>query len=471
MQQSLMLLTPARPALRLRRALQIAGALGLVALAFAASTTGCSSSTYCEGGFVRDVPGKTEGDCEALCQDSACIADNVCVNNQCELTCTSHLDCNIGTQGCTNTTTDSGFPIAVCQNTDLAAIGTKCPFGVECETITACPDGTACDFTQCGGGTCTQDPVACSTADAGPSPSCNTGKCADGTACVVPGCAQADCTALACVSDGSADADAFCTLIDCHANSDCAPGMYCALEHDPHAVCNSNPQVGNNQFCGTTTAKCVDPATADAAGATYVEGAYCLLRDRCERRGDCAPCATDIDCSLVPGQHCTTYGGASVCTPDCNQDSDCLLDHTCVMGECQEKFGACKGTGKFCEPCLNDLDCGGKSSGNACIGLGAGQRACYPIVTPPTCNSSADCPMTPDGHHAQCLNAEIGYPNSEPDYGTCLAQFNAATNGYSCWCWGTGSPCERDVECCNGTCVGGAYDPNNEENDVQGQCN
>ena len=470
MPQSPTLLTPRAP--RFRRAVQLAGALGLVAFAFAlstASSTGCSG-TFCEGGFVRDVPGMAQGLCEGTCTDSDCVADNVCVDNRCALQCTSHLDCSIGTQACTTTTADEGFAATVCESTDLAAIGTKCPFGVECKTLMACPNGTACDFTQCGGGACTQDPVACSTATSGPTPSCNTGKCADGTACVVPGCTQAECTALSCVSDGTADADAFCTLIDCHADTDCAAGMYCEPEHDPHALCGSSPQVGNNQFCGTTTAACVDPTTADAAGATYVAGAYCLLRNRCERRGDCAPCTTDLDCSLIPGQHCTTVSGAQVCTADCATDADCVQDHTCTSGECVEKFGACKGTGKFCEPCNDDLDCGPASAGMACVGWGAGQRACYPIVSPPTCKASTDCPLTPDGHNGQCLNEEVGFPSGQTGYDTCQAQFDTATNAYSCWCWGTGSPCERDVECCNGTCVGGSYSTT-EGGGVQGQCN
>jgi hypothetical protein len=446
----------------LRRAGQIAGALGLVAFGLAlatSSSTGCSSK-FCDGGYVRQVPGNSQGICEGLCHASACAPDNICVENRCALQCTSHLDCNIGTQGCVDTTGDTGFPAQVCENTDLAAIGTKCPFGVECATITSCPDGKACDYTQCGGQTCAKDTDACGT-DA----SCNTGKCPDGTPCVVPGCAQADCNPLTCISDGSADADAFCTLEDCHADSDCAPGMYCAQKRDPHALCGSNPQKGNNQFCGTTKDPCVDPAAADAMGGTYVEGSACLLRSRCSLRGDCAPCSTDLDCSLVGDQHCITEGSANVCASSCNSDADCLLDHKCVGGSCVEKFGACKGTGKFCEPCLNDLDCGDKNSGMGCIGLGAGQRACYPILNPPACNTTADCPLTPDGHHAQCLNDEIGYPSDLSDYKTCLAQFNTATNAYSCWCWQQGSPCERDQECCSGKCNGGDY-----QHSIQGQC-
>lgn len=458
--------TPVSSRLDLKRGAQVAGALGLVAFAVALATsasTGCSS-TFCEGGYVREVPGNSQGVCEGICEASACAADNICVENRCELQCDSHLDCDIGTQACTSTNTDQGFPVDACLNTDLAAIGTKCPFGIECNSIMSCPNGAACDYTQCNGGTCSKDVDACGT-DA----NCNTGKCSDGTPCVVPGCSQAECAPLSCVTSGEADADAFCTLIDCHADSDCAGGMYCAPRHDPHADCE-NTKIGNNQFCGTTKDPCVDPTTADAMGATYQVGAVCLLRNRCEIRGDCAPCTSDLDCSLIPGQHCTTYGGASVCTADCRTDADCLQDHTCVSGECQERFGACTGTGKFCEPCLDDLDCGPASAGMACIGLGAGLRACYPINNPPACKTDSDCPLTPDGHHAQCLSDEIGYPSNEPDYDTCLAQFNTATNAYSCWCWTTGNSCERDQECCNGKCVGGFYDPTG-ENSVPGQCN
>src|SRR5262249_17535697 len=154
------------------------------------------------------------------------------------------------------------------------------------------------------------------------------------TPCTVPGCTMDQCKPLVCVSAGQADADAYCTLNDCMADADCTGGYYCATVHDPHAICGSNPMKGNNNFCGKPTEKRNAPATA---GGTYSEGQYCLLHQQCRAARECSPCSDDLDCSLIPGAHCTTVGTAKVCTKDCAVDTDC--DHSM---ECKD--------GKSCTP-------------------------------------------------------------------------------------------------------------------------
>ena len=85
------------------------------------------------------------------------------------------------------------------------------------------------------------------------------------------------------------DADGFCTLRDCHADSECPGGEYCAQKRDPPELCNSNPQKGNDDTCGTTKDPCVAASDFMTGGATYVEGPVCLMRNRGTPRGQGAP--------------------------------------------------------------------------------------------------------------------------------------------------------------------------------------
>jgi hypothetical protein len=410
----------------LRRLLQAAAALGVVGFAAVMATTsstGCGGGVFCDGGFIRKVPGSEQGSCEGKCTKAKCVADNTCVDNKCRLACESHLDCAQGTQDCTSAVEDdTEAKIAICEDNGKAPMGAKCPFGSECDAIFACPDGAACDPMVAGGP-----------------------------------CPQADCKSLFCVTTGQGDADAFCTLRDCHADADCSGGYYCAPKRDPHAICNANPPKGNSASCGKTSEPCVDPGSFTANGATFVESQLCLLRNRCTPRGQCAPCATDLDCSGIPGQHCKKVGVENVCTRDCATDTDCLNDYKCDTGACVPRFGACTGTGKYCEPCRNDLDCGNKDSTSVCVGLSGGQRACFDIGNGVACAASTDCPKGPDGHNGQCINEEIGASPGDSGYGSCDPQYNTATNKSSCWCGIVGAECERPAECCSGTCKGGNF--------------
>jgi hypothetical protein len=420
---------PAAPPRGLSRALQTAAALVLAALAGVVTTgagAGCSKGAFCEGGFIRQQPTDTDpGVCEGKCTQAACGDGHTCVDNKCVLLCSSHLDCTPLSQDCASVKEDdSGKDVTICQDNGKGTIGEKCPFGNECMSANACPDGKACD------------------------PSCSGSSCP---------CPSDQCKPLFCRTTGMGDADAFCTL------QDCPGGYWCAAIRDPHAICGT--MKGNSSFCGTSTDPCVDPSMDMANGTTYQEGPHCALRNECRIRKQCAPCATDLDCSGVPGQHCTTFtDGTKSCTRDCDQsrgDADCEQGFKCDNNACIPRFGSCVGKGNYCEPCRNDLDCGGKDSKLSCVSFGGSERMCIDVTASTPCTTDNDCPTGPDGRHGLCSDN-----NADPTYHHCFyPPQNTGSGRLSCWCSNVGSACFLGSECCSGKCFGASV-----ANQVPGLC-
>lgn len=383
----------------------------------------------CVGGYVTP-----DGVCEGKCEPDKCLEGNTCVGNRCVLVCSSHTDCYLdGSQDCLPAVEDdTKADIFTCQFPGRpAGTGTGCPFGVECGNWLACPDNGTCFATQCNNdpGACVQDADACD-GDA----SCVIGKCPDGSGCRV-NCAT-DCHPwLECETKGEADADAYCTKRDCAADTDCVGGYYCGIVRDPHEVCGSNPQKGNNNFCGKTNEPCLAPG---ANGTSLFEGSLCMLRKSCLKRDQGAPCATDLDCSQIEGQKCVSFGGETRCARACAQDSDCLLDAACDpgVGACVPRFGkwaADDEGGKFCEPCKSDEDCGGAGTTWGCAELSGGMRACFDESFPDTCTTNADCPTSPGGKHGTCLDENVGVDSSSSVYHHCYLPINLSDNKTTCW--------------------------------------
>lgn len=388
--------------------------LGCLAMGAAGASGACSSSDTprdeCFGGVVVD------GVCEGKCRPDRCLEGNTCVGNRCVLKCSSHLECTPGLQDCMPAEEDdTKAEISVCRpNGKIVGFGASCPFGSECAQFGRCPDSTPCNPVQCNGqpGECQRDTAVC-----GDDPACSAGKCSDGSYCFIPTCAPSECTSLGleCLGKGEGDAEAYCTQPHCAEDADCPGGFECALTRDPHAICGTDK--GNNSFCGETTEDCIDSSTL-GDGNSYVEGPLCLLRTTCVKRAQCAPCSSDLDCSLVQGQRCVTIGGESRCARSCSADPDCDLDYQCEGGVCTPRFGACVGEGNFCEPCRNDKDCGGADSTMECTTTLRGQRACLDAALPVRCtlddpatplneNNAEDvCPKSPGGLAGECVCVE-----------------------------------------------------------------
>lgn len=368
-------------------------------------------AAFCTGGFVRNAPDASPV-CEGLCKPSLCAnANNVCVDNHCALSCTSDLDCEPG-QSCAPATEDgTGTMITTCQPDGKGGIGTKCPLGNECSGVKTCADGSACSAT---------------------------GTCSKGT-----------CQSLTCVSSGPGDSNAYCALVDCHADEECSGGYWCDPIDTPVQICGSPTP---DPFCGTTTAPCVDPANDTMNGTTYAAGNICTLRNECRLREACSPCSTDLDCSRVPGQHCS-HGS---CAADCNTDSDCITGFQCTSGECVPRSGSCSaaaGKGKLCETCQNDTQCG---AGLVCAAFEAGGlRTCVLLLgAGMACTSDSQCPKSPSGLSGICADARLGLSSGEPGYDTCFLPFLPGVNRISCWAQNKGASCGDPTDCLSGQCVG-----------------
>ncbi|HVY47401.1 MAG TPA: hypothetical protein VHB21_16045, partial [Minicystis sp.] len=359
----------------------------------------CDKACVAGGGLVQN------GTCVAKCDPKDCLDGNTCVNNQCQLQCTSYMDCYLGTQDCLPAKEDgTGKSIFTCQSSNKAPFATPCPFGNECDALMACPNGDSCDYAQCNGGACTKDEAACAGVE-----NCALGLCPDGkTTCTVPGCPKDQCVPMACITKGAADANAYCSLEDCHADADCPSSFYCGVTHDPHDICNPKDpshEKGNNSFCGTTMDACIAPGDFTQDGHTYFEGSICLLRHTCLERQQCDPCDVDGQCANLPDASCVQVGQDKRCVVACGSDSDCQPDYKCDGGHCLPRYGSCVGKGNFCDPCKNDEDCGGKGTEKACIGASRNQKACFDF-TRQSCTKDTDCPVGGDGNHFHCWAGE-----------------------------------------------------------------
>jgi hypothetical protein len=141
-----------------------------------------------------------------------------------------------------------------------------------------------------------------------------------------------------CFARAPFDAQAFCTIADCTADSDCtAPGYYCATVDEA-----PNLREAKRSFGKTLR--------------------WCLPRTQC------APCAADADCSTAEGeQRCVKdRSGVPSCMKVCAANGECLRDHACNVEQpdgakvCFPIGGACKGDGTICSRCGSDDDCATK---------------------------------------------------------------------------------------------------------------
>jgi len=195
------------------------------------------------------------------------------------------------------------------------------------------------------------------------------------------------------------------------------------------------PTKGNNGLCGETEEPCIDEANFGQNGATFFEGQYCILRKTCLKRDQCAPCETDLDCSRLAGQRCINIGGSNRCARDCGVDGDCDDDYQCIQNSCVPRFGACEGTGLFCEPCQDDTDCGGPESHFACVTASGGQKACFDLTFPDTCTTDSDCPASPSGLHGECLDGTEGFTSTDELYHHCYFPSKLVDNIPKFGCW------------------------------------
>ena len=311
-----------------------------------------------------------------------------CVSGTCRLACGSHFDCR-------------GFG--------------ECVSAVSAE-------GTAGHFCELGR---TQKPGQFYT------------RCAAGTEC------DAD-NDFFCVGAGVEDLEAYCTT-DCTDDSTCAPGYACTPLIRPPCqdICN---------LPGTPRDRQCVPNDQIGVGKPYQCGGRGVVRNACLPRKFCSPCQSDDDCLAMTNQVCAKdESGAKICTQLCDlQHPSCpwgsaatcgVWDKDLNLATCQHRFGQCAGSGKSCEPCLTDSDCG--SQGACVVSSFTGERWCVDARVSCSCGDAADsnglctgggCPLTPGGLSMFCVDATPSSANSGYCGGANTANaLSTSSSQTGCW--------------------------------------
>jgi hypothetical protein len=219
-----------------------------------------------------------------------------------------------------------------------------------------------------------------------------------------------------CLGAGPGDLDSYCTS-DCSGDSDCPAGFLCGTQRTaPCTRACDLPGDPNRPDCA--------PVAEIGPGLRYECGNLAVIRRVCERRSFCSPCERDEDCLSVPGQICARdESGERICTVPCDPNANsCPWGNAARCGQfdaergiptCSHRFGSCRGTGKGCEPCLRDSDCGE----GICSTFGfTGERFCIDLDAACDCAGDADrngvclghgCPTTPGGLDMVCLQSRV----------------------------------------------------------------
>jgi hypothetical protein len=249
-----------------------------------------------------------------------------------------------------------------------------------------------------------------------------------------------------CYGISPTDANAFCTILDCTADSDCKGGWWCATIDVAPNVSSTTRSFGKS-------------------------------RTACLPRTYCASCQSDHDCSAAPDgqpQHCVPdSAGGSFCSNACGKDANCPLDAQCKApwavcaprtcandGDCQKYAPKEACFGGTCQlPCNRDTDC--PPSNGLPQHCDSGSGACVPQ----SCNNDDDCPPAA-GTFQHCnvgtCTPECGTDSDcNPDVGdqTCAQPLKVCTPRAGV-CVGDGSfcsPCRADADCHNGYCLAAAY--------------
>lgn len=408
---------------------------------------GCSS----EEGECAGVTAEG-GACEKKCNPAQClVAGSTCFRNACASPCNGHDDCPIG-KNCVGLIADDGKTQGnYCYTPDFAKDGSTgqyepCQANEDCDQARgfACVDGE-CRIAGC---RVHADCVAVGTcAPGGKLPdgatvnSCIKGQTYPegqyGTAC--PGGAAAkECdeeSGFTCIGAGPGDVDAYCTGTACTADSECPSGYFCSSVRTSRAPCQD--ACG---FTGQPTATNCVPAADIGPGKAYSCGPLTLLRNLCLKRQYCNECESDADCMALPDQICAKdVKGNKKCTVLCDPNisnacpwgnaSDCQVwDKDVGVPTCAHRFGDCKGTGKSCEPCVDDGDCptglclqSDFTQEKYCVDLGA-SCACgsgVPLQSNAICQGGG-CPQTPGGLTMNCYGGPAVQAGGSPLYQKCV---------------------------------------------------
>ena len=320
---------------------------------------GIAASQAGGAGAPSTAPAITKCSASADCDASQ---GESCVDGACRIPCHSHYDCQ-GFGECVNGTTSELTAVHYCDLTHPQKPG---------QFYTHCPNGDS---------------------------DCDTDN------------------SFLCVGDAVDDLDAYCT-VDCSADTDCADGFGCTpLVRPPCAdVCNLTG-VPKDHLC--------IPLSQIGDGQPYQCGNQGVTRNVCRPRKFCSSCTTDADCLAAPDQICAKdKSGAKICTQLCDTaHPSCPWGSATSCGSyddevgaptCAHRFGQCTGTGKSCEPCLKDTDCGSKgvcfasefTGEHWCVDLSV-TCSCVGLTETSGACAGGGCPTSPSGLTMQCVDSDL----------------------------------------------------------------
>lgn len=432
----------------------IARAVGGVALAGLVAGAACTSEAICDG-YETDG-----GECRAECDDSKCAPGHRCVLGDCRPTCEGQEDCP-AKFNCLEAVADDGATRGFfClqhgyAKSDSTGQDVPCESDAECDLLRGftCRSGE-CRVWGCEThddcktlGACVHDPAFtdsfCAPDGAPRASGQYNSRCPFGDECDVE-------AGFVCRGAGEGDIEAYCTRPGCESDGDCPTGYSCATER-AGAPCED--------LCGfgafPDNPSCTSRETFETPGGGWKCGPYSLLRNTCVKRGFCNPCDTDADCAALPHSICARdAGGNKICSTVCDENVEnacpggsasycAVFDAERGVPTCSSRFrpggagstfDACVGTGKACEPCREDTDCG---ADGLCLRVrSTGERFCMDLTF--TCTPSAtgsDCPDTPGGLRMVCLGDAQGLTPTDIRYRKCYPPNVAGvfSNKTSCW--------------------------------------
>lgn len=410
-----------------------------------------------------------DGACVPRCSDDTCASGLVCVHSTCRPTCDRDSDCK-GEDICEKTFSDEGKSGKYCYGSAIdpspyVTGSTEEPSAPDTTmepTSRACSDSSDCDQTvqrHCVDERCE---TACTLHEhcgrAGACVGSGTSSenqsvtyCAPdsfpraegqyGSTCLT-GASNCDTTnGFQCVRAGDGDLGSYCTRAGCTDEADCPSGYFCS----ENRVASRLPCEDACGIRGDSAADDCVPLTSIGAGKPFrCADAGGLLLTVCLERSFCAPCETDSDCRAEPNQVCAKGpDGVKSCTVLCapNQGScpwggatECAtFDQDLGQPTCGHRFGACKGTGQSCHPCVHDGDC---PTGFCAKSDFSGERFCYDSEASCSCTDGEEicvgggCPLTPSGKAMNCVSTGDSEPPS-----ACYGAEIDETAGAPLGCW------------------------------------
>lgn len=356
----------------------------------------CAPGTRCDAGECRTICIRDEDCAEGLTCSASAGSDGVCSTPRGRfVACTDDAECDAR----------AGFRCVAeqCQR--------PCRSHFDCRQLGRCaatPAGTYCT-------------------DAGPAtPGQYYTACPDGPE-------QCDANAgFVCLGAGVGDLDAYCTG-ECQLDAECPDGF----------ECSTVPAIPCGNACGVRgeplRAGCA-PIAEIGPGKRFACGPLGVVRNVCQKRAFCSSCESDADCLAVPGQICARdQSGEKICTVPCDPAVDScpwgnstrcdIWDAELGVPTCSHRFGACSGSGRGCEPCIDDAACG---EGFCARSSFTGERFCVDLAVECDCAGDADangfctghgCPTTPGKLPMICY---VGSGPGDPLANRCIGASSSA---------------------------------------------